>query len=224
MRSAHGGRAQQEAVGVQADGGSSGVSCSLPYPGRGLGTGIKFSGASTFNHGGLPSQAGGGANSGIDGTGGGASMGKGGLRRGVGREGGIGVGMEHLSAGGAGASAREEAEEREMVPECHDPFPEAPYTTRQTPTPPEPPDTLLNFPSTPCLLRLTPAHYWLTPTAPWPTPTSSPQPPALPLDFLSSWDHSSAMPDPITHHQLNTLASPTYPGVSQQPQNRLRRN
>ncbi|KAG5348522.1 hypothetical protein C0989_010170, partial [Termitomyces sp. Mn162] len=54
---------------------------------------------------GLPSQAGGGANGGIDGTGGGASTGEGGLRHGMGREGGIGAGMEHLSASGARASA-----------------------------------------------------------------------------------------------------------------------
>ncbi|KAG5349462.1 hypothetical protein C0989_003629 [Termitomyces sp. Mn162] len=67
--------------------------------------GIKFSGAPAFDHGGLPSQAGGGANSGVDGTRGGALMGEGGLRRGVGGEGGIGAGMEHLSAGAGGAGA-----------------------------------------------------------------------------------------------------------------------
>ncbi|KAG5734784.1 hypothetical protein E4T56_gene682 [Termitomyces sp. T112] len=100
-----GGRAQQEAVGAQADGGASGVSDLLSYPGCALGTGIKFSEASIFDHGGLPLQAGGGANGGIDGVGGGASTGEGGLRRGMGGEGGIGVGMEHLSVGGAGASA-----------------------------------------------------------------------------------------------------------------------
>ncbi|KAG5336881.1 hypothetical protein C0989_011656 [Termitomyces sp. Mn162] len=76
------------------------------------------------------------------------------------------------------------------------------------------PNALSNFPSTPRLLRLTLAHSRLTLTAPWPTPTSSLQLPALPLDFLRPWDHSPAMPDPITHHQLDTLASPTYPGVS----------
>ncbi|KNZ76233.1 hypothetical protein J132_11103 [Termitomyces sp. J132] len=40
--------------------------------GRGLGTGIKFSGAPAFDHRGLPSQAGGGANGDADGAGGGA--------------------------------------------------------------------------------------------------------------------------------------------------------
>ncbi|KAG5334138.1 hypothetical protein C0989_004355 [Termitomyces sp. Mn162] len=67
--------------------------------------GIKFSGAPAFNHGGLPLQAGGGANGGIDGVGGRALTGKRGLRCGMGREGGVGAGMEHLSVGGAGASA-----------------------------------------------------------------------------------------------------------------------
>ncbi|KAG5329882.1 hypothetical protein C0989_009209 [Termitomyces sp. Mn162] len=100
-----GGGAQQEAAGVRADGGFSGVSRSLSYPGRGLGMGIKFSRAPAFDHGGLPLQAGGGANSGVDGMGGGALAGKGGSRCGAGREGGVGVGMEHLGAGGAGASA-----------------------------------------------------------------------------------------------------------------------
>ncbi|KAG5331692.1 hypothetical protein C0989_007445 [Termitomyces sp. Mn162] len=100
-----GGGAQQEAAGVQADGGSSGVSHSLSYPGRGLGMGIKFSRAPAFDHGGLPLQAGGGANSGIDGMGGGASTGKGGSRRSTGGEGGVGAGVEHLSVGGTGASA-----------------------------------------------------------------------------------------------------------------------
>ncbi|KAG5730018.1 hypothetical protein E4T56_gene20197 [Termitomyces sp. T112] len=99
------GGAQQEAAGVQADGRSSGVSCSLSYPGCGLGMGIKFSGAPAFDHRGLPLQAGRGANSGAVGMGGGALMGKGGSRRSMGREGGIGAGMEHLSAGGARASA-----------------------------------------------------------------------------------------------------------------------
>ncbi|KNZ79687.1 hypothetical protein J132_08846 [Termitomyces sp. J132] len=74
--------------------------------GCGLGMGIKFSGAPAFDHGGLPLQAGGGANGGVDSMGGGALMGKRGLRRSVGGEGGIGVGVEHLSAGSAGASAR----------------------------------------------------------------------------------------------------------------------
>ncbi|KAG5719765.1 hypothetical protein E4T56_gene18547 [Termitomyces sp. T112] len=49
--------------------------------GRGLGMGIKFSGAPAFDHGGLPLQVGGGANGSIDGMGGGASTSKGGLRR-----------------------------------------------------------------------------------------------------------------------------------------------
>ncbi|KAG5348710.1 hypothetical protein C0989_008827 [Termitomyces sp. Mn162] len=100
-----GDRAQQEAMGVRADGRSSGVSRSLSYPRRGLGTGIKFSRAPAFDHRGLPSQVGGGANGGIDGAGGGASTGEGGSRHGVGREGGVGAGVEHLSVGGAGASA-----------------------------------------------------------------------------------------------------------------------
>ncbi|KNZ75629.1 hypothetical protein J132_02571 [Termitomyces sp. J132] len=99
-----GGGAQQEAAGVQANGEFSGVSCSLSYPGCGLGTGIKFSGAPAFDHRGLPLQVGGGANGSIGGMGGGASTGKGGLRRGTGREGGIGAGVEHLGAGGTGAS------------------------------------------------------------------------------------------------------------------------
>ncbi|KAG5336986.1 hypothetical protein C0989_011304 [Termitomyces sp. Mn162] len=90
--------------------------------------------------------------------------------------------------------------------------------------PPPSPDALLNFPSTPRLLWRTPAPSRLTPTAPWPTLTSSPQPPALPLDFLSPWDHSPTVPDPITHHQLDTLASLTYPGVSRQSQNGPRCN
>ncbi|KAG5331663.1 hypothetical protein C0989_007625, partial [Termitomyces sp. Mn162] len=98
--------AQQDAAGAQADGGASGVSHLLSYPERTLGTGIKFSGAPAFDYGGLPSQAGGGSNSGVDGMRGGASMGKGGLRCSAGREGGVGVGAEHLSASGNGASAR----------------------------------------------------------------------------------------------------------------------
>ncbi|KAG5348779.1 hypothetical protein C0989_008273, partial [Termitomyces sp. Mn162] len=73
--------------------------------GRSLVRGIKFSGAPTFDHGGLPSQAGGGANNSADGVGGGALMGKGELRCGAGREGGVGAGVEHLSAGGTRASA-----------------------------------------------------------------------------------------------------------------------
>ncbi|KAG5349235.1 hypothetical protein C0989_005087, partial [Termitomyces sp. Mn162] len=81
-------------------------------PGRGLGTGIKFSGAPAFDHGGLPLQAGGGANGSIDGMGGGALMGKRGLRRSMGEEGGVGAGMEHLSQE---VQPTEEAEEREMV-------------------------------------------------------------------------------------------------------------
>ncbi|KAG5718025.1 hypothetical protein E4T56_gene2078 [Termitomyces sp. T112] len=47
---------------------------------------------------------------------------------------------------------------------------------------------------------------------PW-TSCTSPGLPALLLDFLSPWDHSPAMPDPITCHQLNTLAPLIYPGV-----------
>ncbi|KNZ81924.1 hypothetical protein J132_10203 [Termitomyces sp. J132] len=73
------GGAQQEAAGVRADGRFSGVSRSLSYPGRSLEMSIKFSRAPAFNHGGLPLQAGGGANGGTDSMGGGASMGKGGL-------------------------------------------------------------------------------------------------------------------------------------------------
>ncbi|KAG5729772.1 hypothetical protein E4T56_gene928 [Termitomyces sp. T112] len=86
--------------------------------GHGRGTGIKFSGAPAFDHRGLPLQAGGGANSGIDSTGGGASMSEGGSRHGAGREGGIGAGMEHLSAGGAGGRPMEEVEEQEMALEA----------------------------------------------------------------------------------------------------------
>ncbi|KNZ79577.1 hypothetical protein J132_09166 [Termitomyces sp. J132] len=71
-----------------------------------LGTGVKFSRAPAFDHGGLPLPAGGGSNSGIDGMGGGALTGKGGLRRGTGGEGGIGAGAEHLSASGNRASIR----------------------------------------------------------------------------------------------------------------------
>ncbi|KAG5734186.1 hypothetical protein E4T56_gene1375 [Termitomyces sp. T112] len=78
----------------------------------GLGTGIKFSGAPAFDHRGLPSQAGGGANGGIDGMGRGASMGKGGSRCGTGGEGGVGVGAEHFSWE---VQPPEEAEEWEMV-------------------------------------------------------------------------------------------------------------
>ncbi|KAG5348722.1 hypothetical protein C0989_008648, partial [Termitomyces sp. Mn162] len=74
--------------------------------GCGLGTGIKFSGAPAFDHRGLSLQVGGGANSGVDGMGGGALMGKGGLRCSMGREGGVGVGMEHFSVGSAKVSAR----------------------------------------------------------------------------------------------------------------------
>ncbi|KAG5333797.1 hypothetical protein C0989_004791 [Termitomyces sp. Mn162] len=99
------GRAQQEAAGARADGRSCGVSYLLSYPRCGLGTGIKFSGAPTFDHRGLPSQAGGGANGGIDVTGGGASTGEGGFRCGMGGEGGIGAGVEHLSVSGTRASA-----------------------------------------------------------------------------------------------------------------------
>ncbi|KNZ80796.1 hypothetical protein J132_04301 [Termitomyces sp. J132] len=111
-----GGRAQQEAVGLRAKGGFSGVSHSLFYPGRGLGTGIKFSRAPAFNHGGLPSQVGGGANGSVDGMEGGASVGEGGSRCGAGGEGGVGAGVEHLGAGGARPT--EEVEEREMAPEA----------------------------------------------------------------------------------------------------------
>ncbi|KAG5717858.1 hypothetical protein E4T56_gene1455 [Termitomyces sp. T112] len=85
--------------------GLAGVSHSLSYPGCGLGMGIKFSGAPTFDHRGLPLQASGGANGSADVAGGGALTDEGGSRCSVGGEGGIGVGVEHLSAGGAGASA-----------------------------------------------------------------------------------------------------------------------
>ncbi|KAG5732236.1 hypothetical protein E4T56_gene11475 [Termitomyces sp. T112] len=91
----------------------SGVGSSKRPRGRSLVTGIKFSGAPTFDHGGLPSQAGGGANNSADGVGGGALMGKGELRCGAGREGGVGAGVEHLSAGGT--RPMEEAEEWEMA-------------------------------------------------------------------------------------------------------------
>ncbi|KNZ82355.1 hypothetical protein J132_00170 [Termitomyces sp. J132] len=105
--SAVGGGAQQEAAGARADGGSSRVSHLLSYSGHGLRMGIKFSRAPAFDHGGLPLQAGGGANGGIDGTGGGALTGEGGLRCSMGREGGVGAGVEHLSASGARVSARD---------------------------------------------------------------------------------------------------------------------
>ncbi|KAG5728484.1 hypothetical protein E4T56_gene19561 [Termitomyces sp. T112] len=82
-----------------------------------LGMGFKFSRACAFDHRGLPLQAGGGSNDGIDSTGGGAPMGKGGLRRGAGGEGGIQAGAEHLGVGGNGASVGEEVEERGMAPE-----------------------------------------------------------------------------------------------------------
>ncbi|KAG5718571.1 hypothetical protein E4T56_gene16490 [Termitomyces sp. T112] len=84
----------------------SGVGPSKRPRGHSLGTGIKFSGAPAFDHGGLPLQAGGGANSGVGSMGGGALMGEGGSRCGAGREGDVGAGVEHLSAGGAGASVR----------------------------------------------------------------------------------------------------------------------
>ncbi|KAG5349625.1 hypothetical protein C0989_002692, partial [Termitomyces sp. Mn162] len=101
-----GGGAQQEAAGAQANGGASRVSHLLSYPRHALGMGVKFSGASAFDHGGLPLQAGGGSNSGVNGMRGGALTGKGGLRHSIGREGGIGVGIEHLGASGNEASAR----------------------------------------------------------------------------------------------------------------------
>ncbi|KAG5349434.1 hypothetical protein C0989_003934 [Termitomyces sp. Mn162] len=69
--------------------------------------GIKFSEAPAFNHRGLPSQAGGGSNSGIDSMRGGALMGEGGSRRGAGREGGIGVGAKHLGVSGNRVNARD---------------------------------------------------------------------------------------------------------------------
>ncbi|KAG5723254.1 hypothetical protein E4T56_gene255 [Termitomyces sp. T112] len=97
--------------------GPSGFHIYSPTPGRTLRMGVKFSGAPAFDHRGLSSQVGGGANGGIDGMGGGALMGKGGLRRGTGGEGGVRVGAEHLGASGTGASTREEVEEWEMAPE-----------------------------------------------------------------------------------------------------------
>ncbi|KAG5723657.1 hypothetical protein E4T56_gene20231 [Termitomyces sp. T112] len=93
----------------------SGVGPSKRLQGCSLGMGIKFSGAPTFDHRGLPLQAGGGANGGAVSMRGRALTGKGGSRRSAGREGGIGVGMEHLSAGGTRPT--EEVEEQEMVPE-----------------------------------------------------------------------------------------------------------
>ncbi|KAG5335182.1 hypothetical protein C0989_001987 [Termitomyces sp. Mn162] len=86
--------------------GPSGFHIYSPTPGRTLRMGVKFSGAPAFDHRGLSSQVGGGANGGIDGMGGGALMGKGGLRRGTGGEGGVRVGAEHLGASGTGASTR----------------------------------------------------------------------------------------------------------------------
>ncbi|KAG5735369.1 hypothetical protein E4T56_gene12817 [Termitomyces sp. T112] len=80
----------------------------IPHIGmmRALGTGVKFSGAPTFDHRGLFLQAGGGSNGGVDGMGGGALLGKGGLKCSAGGEGGIGAGTEHLGASGNGASTR----------------------------------------------------------------------------------------------------------------------
>ncbi|KAG5731542.1 hypothetical protein E4T56_gene5485 [Termitomyces sp. T112] len=81
--------------------------------------GVKFSGAPTFDHGGLPLQAGGSSNGGVDGMGGGALTGEGGSGRSTGREGGIGVGAEHLGASGDRWEVwpTEEAEEWGMAPE-----------------------------------------------------------------------------------------------------------
>ncbi|KAG5721598.1 hypothetical protein E4T56_gene12895 [Termitomyces sp. T112] len=101
-----GGKAQQAVMGAQADGGSSWVSCLLSHPRHALGIGIKFSRALAFDHGGLSLQAGGGSNSSVDGMGGGALPGKGGLRRSMGGEGGIGAGAEHLGASGDRVSTR----------------------------------------------------------------------------------------------------------------------
>ncbi|KAG5717952.1 hypothetical protein E4T56_gene1722 [Termitomyces sp. T112] len=82
------------------------VSHLLFYPGHALGMGVKFSGACAFDHGGPSLQAGGGSNGSIDGTEGGAPTGEGGLRHGMSGEGGIGVGMEHLSMSGNGVSIK----------------------------------------------------------------------------------------------------------------------
>ncbi|KAG5728198.1 hypothetical protein E4T56_gene19098 [Termitomyces sp. T112] len=104
---------QREGASLTADRGKqrasllSGVGPSKRPRGHEPMAGIKFSGAPAFDYGGLPLQAGGGANGSIDGMGGGALMGKGGLRRSMGEEGGIGAGMEHLSVSGAGASAKD---------------------------------------------------------------------------------------------------------------------
>ncbi|KAG5729117.1 hypothetical protein E4T56_gene3188 [Termitomyces sp. T112] len=103
------GGAQQEAMRVQADGGSSRVSCSLSYPGRGLGTGIKFSRAPAFNHRGLPLQVGGGANGSADSVGGGASM----VRVAPERVPEVQGLREHLTQWGV--RPMEEAEEQEMA-------------------------------------------------------------------------------------------------------------
>ncbi|KNZ77516.1 hypothetical protein J132_05264 [Termitomyces sp. J132] len=83
-----GGRTQQEAVWVQVIGGASKVFPCLSYPGRSLGTVVESPHADSFNHGGLSLQAGGG----FDDV--------------IGSMGGDGVGEEHFSACGNGASIR----------------------------------------------------------------------------------------------------------------------
>ncbi|KNZ75706.1 hypothetical protein J132_01956 [Termitomyces sp. J132] len=55
-----GGGTQQEATWARAIGGASGVSPLFSYPRRSLGTVVESPHAYSFNHGGLPSQAGGG--------------------------------------------------------------------------------------------------------------------------------------------------------------------
>ncbi|KAG5726583.1 hypothetical protein E4T56_gene4647 [Termitomyces sp. T112] len=83
------GRTQQEATWAQAISGASRVSPLFSYPGRSLGTVVESPHAYSFDHGGLPSQAGGGFDDVIGSTGG-----------------GDGAGEEHIGARGNGASIR----------------------------------------------------------------------------------------------------------------------
>ncbi|KNZ77424.1 hypothetical protein J132_05439 [Termitomyces sp. J132] len=84
-----GGGTQQEAAWARVIGGASGVSPLFSYPGHSLGTVVKSPRAYSFDHRGLPSQAGGG----FDDI--------------IGSMGGVdGAGKEHIGARGNGASVR----------------------------------------------------------------------------------------------------------------------
>ncbi|KAH0588228.1 hypothetical protein H2248_006940 [Termitomyces sp. 'cryptogamus'] len=98
------------------------------------------------------------------------------------------------------------------------------YTARQTPAPPEPPQHFVELPqhSVP-----TPANsntFSANSDGPLANsdifPAAAGASPGLPEPLRPL----PAVPDPITRHQLDTLASPTYPGVSRQPWNGLRHN